>query len=156
MYEDIGADLAGRGYRVIAMDFWGRGGSPWPSTTVADCSDSLLVQQAVDLLAHLGIPKVELLMGHSMGGGTAIALAARHPELVKRLLTTSATGLPSAAGRSFAFDEPLKSLLQGRYSFAGKKNSTDAISCPNWEREICGVLFLNSTKRSSHSLAYTG
>lgn len=42
------------------------------------------------LVAHLSIPKA-YVVGHSMGGGITIMLAARRPDLVERLVLTSIT-----------------------------------------------------------------
>jgi pimeloyl-ACP methyl ester carboxylesterase len=45
------------------------------------------------LCEHLGIGKVAAVVGTSGGGPTAVALAARHPDLVERLILQSAVGL---------------------------------------------------------------
>ncbi len=44
------------------------------------------------LCEHLGITEVAAVVGVSGGGPTAVALAARHPALVKRLILQSAAG----------------------------------------------------------------
>mmetsp|Transcript_29668 Transcript_29668/g.62927 ORF Transcript_29668/g.62927 Transcript_29668/m.62927 type:complete len:353 (-) Transcript_29668:1883-2941(-) len=134
MWSDVAVFLARLGYRVIAMDFYGRGNSPWPGkhekildcsccSDAVYCSDNLLVQQAVELLTYLGIAQVELLIGHSMGGGTAIALAARHPQLVKRVFVTAPVGLPIQAGKSFVLPRELRWLLWIRTFYIGRKSS---------------------------------
>ncbi len=71
-------------YRVICMDWLGRGFSGW----LADEREYALatyVEQVRQLVAHLGVGAVTLL-GSSLGGSVAIALAARHPRLVRRLV----------------------------------------------------------------------
>ncbi|WP_405905276.1 alpha/beta hydrolase [Streptomyces sp. NBC_00828] len=45
-----------------------------------------------DLCRHLGITEVAAAVGVSGGGPTAVAMAARHPALVKRLILQSAIG----------------------------------------------------------------
>jgi len=52
------------------------------------------------LLAQLHIPRVRLV-GHSMGGGIAILLAARRPELVDRLVLTAISLFRNDAERTF-------------------------------------------------------
>ncbi len=52
------------------------------------------------LLAQLHIPRVRLV-GHSMGGGIAIMLAARRPELVDRLVLTAISLFRNDAERTF-------------------------------------------------------
>lgn len=132
MWDDMAMYLATRGYRVIALDFYGRGHSPWPGAherllqcncSTVSCSEALLVEQAIDLLEHLGVKKLELLVGHSMGGGVAIALAARHPQLVQRVLVTAPVGLPKEAGASFHLPAALRRLLRWRSFRMGKRLS---------------------------------
>lgn len=74
-------------YRVIALDQRGRGGSDWDparhywtSTYVAD------VEHLVDAL---GLRRFDLL-GHSMGGASAIVYAARHGDRIGRLIIEDA------------------------------------------------------------------
>lgn len=66
------------GYRMIAMDYRGRGQSDWAN----DISTYTVPQEAQDVLAlldHLGVGKVTVL-GTSRGGLIAMALAAMQPE----------------------------------------------------------------------------
>lgn len=80
----LAADLAREGHRVVCMDWLGRGRSGW----LADGSEYRLatyVEQLRQLIVHLGGGPVAVL-GSSMGGSTALALAAQHPQLVSRLL----------------------------------------------------------------------
>lgn len=74
-------------YRVIRYDTRGHGGSVTEGAgwTVDDLADDL-----VDLLQHLGIRKAHLV-GISLGGATAMHLAAREPERVDTL-TLMCTG----------------------------------------------------------------
>lgn len=66
------------GYRVLAPDLLGHGGSPWePPWRIDDQLDALL--------ATLGEEPATWL-GHSYGGRLAFELAARRPELVERLV----------------------------------------------------------------------
>jgi len=44
------------------------------------------------LCAHLGITKLAAVVGISGGGPSAVTMAARHPELVERLILHSAVG----------------------------------------------------------------
>src|SRR6266542_3630211 len=54
------------------------------------CSSDLDVTGT--LCAHLGITKVAAVTGTSGGGPTAVAMAARHPDLAERLILQSAVG----------------------------------------------------------------
>jgi pimeloyl-ACP methyl ester carboxylesterase len=71
-----------RRYRVIRFDLLGHGGSEKPKDGYS------MTHQADQIAAgmrKLGITRA-LVGGHSTGGEVAIALAARHPELVRRLV----------------------------------------------------------------------
>jgi pimeloyl-ACP methyl ester carboxylesterase len=90
----------GRPIRVLRFDHRGHGGSaPAPAGTAT-------VAQAADDLAELIADRVPdgpiVLVGHSMGGMAVMALAQRHPELVRAriaavgLVATSSGGLSGA------------------------------------------------------------
>jgi pimeloyl-ACP methyl ester carboxylesterase len=70
----------------------------------ADVDRPLSYEQMADdvaaLIRHLGHEQADVV-GYSMGGGTALQLAIRHPELVRRLVVASASfrydGMPAEA-----------------------------------------------------------
>jgi pimeloyl-ACP methyl ester carboxylesterase len=73
--------LIRRGYRLIAYDARGHGGSdPAPRYEYAD-----LVGDLEAVLAHFGIDRAALV-GSSMGAATAMAFALEHPERVPALV----------------------------------------------------------------------
>lgn len=76
-YRFVAPRLAAAGYRVVAVDLRGCGGSSadWPSYTRTDIAGDLLA-----LIRHLGEPAV--LVGHSIAGGAATIAAAQAPDLV--------------------------------------------------------------------------
>lgn len=78
------ADVLAQGFRVVCMDWLGRGLSGW----LADGSEytrATYVEQLRQLLRHLQAGPVRLL-GSSMGGSVAIEYAAAHPRQVHRLV----------------------------------------------------------------------
>lgn len=94
-------------YRVLAWDARGHGGSPRfdDPELVAGVGETHL-GDALELLLALADEGVErpVLVGHSMGGGTAAAVAATRPDLVRGvLLEDPALGWPAddpPAGRA--------------------------------------------------------
>ena len=85
-------DQLGTGFQVIAPDHRGRGHSagitgPWGMAAHAD--------DLVAVLEHLRIPRVEVLLGHSMGGFVAAVMAARNPDRVATLMMVDG-GIPLA------------------------------------------------------------
>jgi pimeloyl-ACP methyl ester carboxylesterase len=72
-----------RDHRVVAVDLLGHGGSEKPSSGYSIENQADLVARA---LGRLGVREAEVV-GHSLGGPVAIALAERAPQLVKRLVT---------------------------------------------------------------------
>jgi pimeloyl-ACP methyl ester carboxylesterase len=83
-FSFLAADLARAGWRVVCMDWLGRGRSGW----LADDREYALpvcVAQLRQAIVHLGGGPVALL-GSSMGASAAIALAAQAPQLVSRLV----------------------------------------------------------------------
>ncbi len=75
------ARLLGAGHEVHALDLRNHGASPW-----AEHMDYLTLAEDVrHYIAQHRLAPVAL-MGHSMGGKTAMALALTHPALVERLI----------------------------------------------------------------------
>ncbi len=97
LFTPIFAALAAQ-RRVIALDLPGWGLSDKPVFTGRSPQDALRVWMdgALALLDHLGLDRVDLL-GHSMGGFTALGLALDHPDRVRSLLLADAGGLGRAA-----------------------------------------------------------
>lgn len=71
-------------YRGITLDFRGHGKSEAP-TEEKDYSIYLNCEDVYRLLNHLGISRC-CLVGHSMGGFTALQFALDHPEMVRGLV----------------------------------------------------------------------
>lgn len=91
--ESIVAPLAAE-TEVIAVDLPGFGESaeppePWSSEEYAEFVAALLASEGI-ARAHL--------IGHSRGGAIAICLAARHPELIGRLVLCDSAGLRPKRG----------------------------------------------------------
>jgi pimeloyl-ACP methyl ester carboxylesterase len=74
--------LLGR-FRVVRVDLLGHGGSAKPRGGYSMAAQADRVARALEVL-RLGKPAT--VVGHSTGGEVAIALAARHPGLVGRLV----------------------------------------------------------------------
>jgi pimeloyl-ACP methyl ester carboxylesterase len=74
--------------QVIAADFQGHGRTndiDRPLTSAGLASD------VVGLLEHLQVAQAVDVFGFSVGGGVALHLAIRHPELVRKLIVSSAS-----------------------------------------------------------------
>jgi len=71
-------------FHVVCLDWVGRGMSGWMAAE-PDYGLPTCVEQTWQLLQHLGSPP-SLLLGSSMGGSVAIELAARHPDIVAKVI----------------------------------------------------------------------
>ncbi len=74
--------LLDRDHRVVAIDLLGHGGSEKPASGYDTPNQADLVAQALD---RLGVRDAEVI-GHSLGGAVATALAEQSPKLVNRLV----------------------------------------------------------------------
>lgn len=83
-YDDLSAGLVQAGYRVLVFD--NRGSGKTRSDLEFGCQD--LIADVVGLWSLLGISKSHLL-GFSMGGYLAQAVAITHPEYIDRLILLS-------------------------------------------------------------------
>ncbi|MBI2061145.1 MAG: alpha/beta fold hydrolase [Nitrospirae bacterium] len=79
-------------FRTLAVDLYGWG----YSTRIpgAPYSYGIYAQQVLDFMDAMGIPSAHLI-GQSMGGGTAMMVAAQWPERVNKLVLVDAAGLPN-------------------------------------------------------------
>jgi pimeloyl-ACP methyl ester carboxylesterase len=82
-FNYLASDLLGD-FRVVCMDWVGRGRSGW-MVNQNDYSLGTYVEQLKQLIEHLDVGPV-MLLGSSLGGSAAIELVARHPKLVSRLV----------------------------------------------------------------------
>jgi len=82
-------DLLSDRFTLITLDFPGHGQSGEPATPW-DVTEYM--QQIYALLQHIGVSEINVI-AHSFGGRVALMLAARHPEMVRKMVLTGAAGL---------------------------------------------------------------
>jgi pimeloyl-ACP methyl ester carboxylesterase len=105
----VARELRGR-YRLVIPDLPG-----WGESERKANADYGFVAQAERVAAFIRVVspnKPVVLLGHSMGGGIAALVAARHPELVSRV------GLLDAAGVRFKDNTFGEEVLAGKNPFA--------------------------------------
>jgi pimeloyl-ACP methyl ester carboxylesterase len=86
-------DALGAERELFAVDLPGFGESDRPAPS-AFAYDAAAFADTVDaVMSALSLPRADVI-GHSMGGGVAITLAARHPERVQRLVAVAAALYP--------------------------------------------------------------
>ena len=76
-------------FRVVAPDLPGFGASEKPDPQRYAYGWDGFADSIADLIGALGLGRVHVC-GHAMGGGVALALAARHPALVHKLVLVDA------------------------------------------------------------------
>ncbi len=87
--------MAALGYRAIALDLPGFGGSPMPADGISVPGYGALVSE---FCAALGIESCTLV-GNSMGGFIAAQVAVGEPDWVERLVLVSSAGISHASMR---------------------------------------------------------
>lgn len=93
-YRRLVRDLAPEVGAIVVPDYPGHGRSrPWP----VEVTTPLLLEAVSDLLAQLETGPL-VFFGNSLGGYTALASAAAHPEMARGVFVTSPSGgvLPDA------------------------------------------------------------
>jgi pyruvate dehydrogenase E2 component (dihydrolipoamide acetyltransferase) len=81
-------------YRVAAVDLPGHGGSDKPSPASTDYSISAMAAKVGEFLEKLELAPA-VLVGHSLGGATALQLALDRPQLVRALALVDSAALGS-------------------------------------------------------------
>ena len=89
VWNDIAAELATMGYRVLTYDLYGRGYSDRPEGRQ---DEAFFVRQMEDLLAHQKVADDITLFGDSMGGVITTAFAAKHPDRIRQLVLVAPAG----------------------------------------------------------------
>lgn len=104
---------------VLALDLPGFGASADPPEAW-DSED--YARFVVEWLAQAGVERCHLI-GHSFGGRVAICLAARHPDLVERLILCDAAGLRPKRGWRYRYRVALAKLgrLLALFGSPGKR-----------------------------------
>ncbi len=76
--------------RVLKWDLRGHGRSAW-SGEAADYGAQLAIEDLVQMMSNAGVTSATpgVLIGHSLGGYLSLAVAVRHPELIKALVLVS-------------------------------------------------------------------
>ncbi len=98
----------GAAYRILRYDTRGHGGSAVPAE---DCNFPSLVADLAGLMRQLGVADATVC-GVSMGGVTALGLAARHPDLVARVAVCDCQPAATTAGAA-AWDERIATARAG-------------------------------------------
>jgi pimeloyl-ACP methyl ester carboxylesterase len=104
-FHYLASDLANH-FRVICMDWLGRGRSGWLAAE-DDYSLATYAEQLRQMIRHLGGRPVTIL-GSSMGGSAAVELMARHPRMVDRLILNDVG--PFIPARHYVFRNPSELL----------------------------------------------
>jgi pimeloyl-ACP methyl ester carboxylesterase len=84
-------DALAKHFKLFAIDLWGFG---YSTREPLDYGYPLYAKQLLMFMDALDIEKASLV-GHSMGGGTAIYFAVHHPDRVNKLLLVDAAGMPN-------------------------------------------------------------
>ncbi|MDG4825130.1 alpha/beta hydrolase [Asanoa sp. WMMD1127] len=112
------AEALGPSWHVVAPDQAGFGGTPVPAGAGRG-GLRLWTEQAAGLMDTLGVGSYAVV-GHSMGGAVALALAAAHPQRVTRVVAVSTMGAPGA---------PLSAALDAIWAApAGQPGARDMLS----------------------------
>ena len=132
-----------RRFRVIAYDLRGHGQTDAPQLAT-DYSAAHLVRDLVGVLDALKIPQAAIV-GFSLGGGPALALAASKPERVSRLVLADV-----GAGA----DDPVK--IEGmarRWGALIGQGDIDELVCDMLRSEFYKVYAGRSARRREHMAA---
>lgn len=90
-------------YTVLTYDWRGHGETETPDT---EYSYHIMVEDLRALLASLSIEKTYLL-GHSMGCGIALRMAAQHPQMISALVLANGVGMAGKkGGTQLGADQP--------------------------------------------------
>ena len=131
VFSGVTRTMAALGYRVLTYDLYGRGFSDRPSGAQAP---AFFVAQLRELLADQGVTGRFTVVGYSMGGAIAAALAAREGKRIQAMILLAPAGL--APVPALPFDQVLTVPVIGDWlmrAFGGRllrRALTDAPPSP--------------------------
>jgi len=132
-----------RRFRVISYDLRGHGQTDAPGAAT-DYSAAHLARDLVGVLDALAIARAAIV-GFSLGGGPALALAASRPERVSRLVLADV-----GAGA----DDPVKvEGMARRWVGLADRGETDALVCEMLRSELFKIYARSSERRRNHMAA---
>jgi pimeloyl-ACP methyl ester carboxylesterase len=117
-------DALSQNYKVYAPDFWGFG---YSTREPLDYGYDLFVNQVRLFMDSLSLDRATLI-GHSMGGGTAIVFSVKYPERVKAAVLLGGMGIPRKLplrGRFFMLPILAEFLLELKSNAIRKMNLRD-------------------------------
>lgn len=125
----VGPALAAAGLHVVAVDQRGHGRSPRISGTVTVRDLATDLEAAV---VELG-GRVDLLVGHSLGGAVAAELAFLHPERVGRLVLEDPPGISRAGDEAWLTRQAAE--LEAAHADPDAEVGRALVTNPRWEHE---------------------
>ena len=121
-------------------------GANFPALSTAD---DVAAQKV--LLDHLGVTKLRLLLGFSMGGQQALRFAVTYPEMVERLVLIAATARNTAYGRIVA-----QSLAEAVTGGPGWRVADDALEGRHRHARLMSLLGATHEAFLPHGIAQAG
>lgn len=113
-HAPLARHLAGRGWRVLAFDLPGHGGSDWSGQPGRDYALEAFAEFGRRAVAALGLERFSLI-GTSLGGHVAMAMAAADPA--SRVDALVLNDVPMALPRAIADRVPMLVGQQSRFAF---------------------------------------
>ncbi|KAL2203476.1 alpha/beta-hydrolase [Sarocladium strictum] len=158
-YAGLAHEVVANGYRVMTYDYFGRGHSDSPTDIPHDLR--LYLSQLLLVLASSPLPwtgnEAFHLLGYSLGGGLAAAIATHYPQLLRSLTIVCPGGLVRSTtqlsflermlySKGFLPDWLLRTLMRRRLDpghgrdnanvpveFEGGEKEEGNVKMPSWE-----------------------
>lgn len=145
-WEPVMKIMAERGFRCIAPDFRGFGESPGTSADSSAYSVDAMADDVFALVRHLGV-KAFAIVGHSMGGKAALALAARQPAGLTAVVLIA----PSPPTPEPIRDEERARLLAGYGDVPAAEETLRKITAHALAKPLLDVAIADQLRISEHA-----
>ena len=135
VWDSLGGDL-GKQYKVIAIDLPGSGWSDFGGKEAITME--YMADVVADVLSKIGVEKCSVI-GHSMGGYAALALAKKYPQTIEKLILLQSSPYGDTPEKKEHRQREIEIIKQGKKELLSRLNPAQGFAKENVKRCVNAI-----------------